>query len=117
MDDIFKKIDEMFESEDVSKEILEELRGIKAVLLGGINKEERNKRRLNKAYYKFYYEFRERMREREREGYFPEFEIEGRIYAINKNGLMYDKKSGKLLSKKEAFKIYEKIFYEGYFVN
>ncbi len=116
MDEIFKKIDEMFESEEVSKEILEELKSIRAVLLGGIKKEERDKRRLNKAYYKFYYEFRERMREREREGYFPEFEIEGRVYAINKNGLMYDKKSGKLLSKNEAFKIYEKIFYEGYFV-
>jgi len=117
MDDIFKKIDEMFESEDISKEILNELRNIKAVLLGGLNKEVREKRSLNKAYYKFYYEFRDKMRERPREGYYPEFEIDGEVYAINKNGLLYNKKSGKILPKQKAFRIYEQIFYNGYFIS
>jgi hypothetical protein len=117
MEEIFKKIDEMFESEEISKEILNELRSIKAVLLGGLNRETREKRKLNKAYYKFYYEFREKMRERPREGYYPEFEIDGKVYAINTRGLMYNKKSGKILSKKEAFEIYERIFYDGYFVS
>jgi len=35
MDDIFVKIDEMFENENVAKEILNELRNIKFVLTSG----------------------------------------------------------------------------------
>ncbi|MEO1927265.1 MAG: hypothetical protein ABGX26_01060 [Nautiliaceae bacterium] len=116
MDDIFVKIDEMFENENVAKGILNELRNIKFVLTSGREFQKEEKRKLNKAYYKFYYEFRERMKERPREGYFPEFEIDGKTYAINKNGLLYEKTSNKVLPKSEAFKIYEKIFYEGYFI-
>jgi len=41
--------------------------------------------------------------------------LEKKFYAINKNGIMY-KKSDTILSKKEAFEIYEKIFFNGYFV-
>jgi len=108
--DIFQKIDEMFEEEDIQKRILKELKEIKLAI-----KAPKGKKDLNKGYYKFFYEFREKMRERPREGIFPEFEIEGRVYAINKNGIMYQKPNS-ILSKKEAFKIYETIFFNGYFI-
>ena len=115
--DIFKKIDEMFEEEDINKKILEEIKEIKLSIKNLHNEKnvKNEKRTLNKQYYKFFYEFREKIKEKPREGIFPEFEIDGKVYAINKNGIMYEKPD-KILSKKEAFEIYEKIFFNGYFV-
>jgi len=111
--DILKKIDEMFEEENINKKILKEIKEIKLSIKNLNN--EKNEKILNKQYYKFFYEFREKIKEKPREGIFPEFEIDGKVYAINKNGIMYEKPN-RILSKKEAFKIYEKIFFSGYFV-
>jgi len=58
--DIFKKIDAMFEEEDINKRILEEIK-LSIKNLHNEKNVKNEKRTLNKQYYKFFYEFREKI--------------------------------------------------------
>jgi len=109
--DIFEKIDNMFEDENISRDILNELKEIKNILkLGGKSYNKEYKKTLPKAYYRFVNKFRDEMAEDNRRGYFPEFFIDGIAVAINSNRLMYNKETGRLLPRYRAFEIYEKLY-------
>jgi hypothetical protein len=110
MENFYKKMEKIFDennfeeqNEDILKEILFELREIKALL-------SRKNKKMPKDYYKFVNDFREKLKENPYEGKYPEFKFNGRILAINQNGFLYDKNTNKLLSTSEAFMVYEKLF-------
>jgi hypothetical protein len=110
MENFYKKMEEVFDennfesqNEDILKEILFELREIKALLA-------RKNKKMPKEYYKFINDFRDKLKENPYEGKYPEFNFNDRKLAINQNGLLYDKKTNKLLNTSEAFMVYEKLF-------
>jgi len=110
MENFYKKMEKIFDesgfenqNEDILREILFELREIKALLA-------RKNKKMPKEYYNFVNDFRKRLKENPDEGKYPEFNFRGRKLAINQNGLLYDKNINKLLSTSEAFMVYEALF-------
>ena len=109
--DIYQKIDEFLEEEifkeemkeDILKEILFELREIKALLA-------KKTKRLPRDYYNFVNEFRNKFKEDPINGKYPEFKFNGKVLAINERGLLYNKETNRILSTNEAFRVYEALY-------
>ena len=109
--DIYEKIDEFLGEEifkedvkdDVLKEILFELREIKALFA-------KKTKKLPKDYYDFVNEFRAKYKEDAINGKYPEFEFQGKILAVNEKGLLYNKQNNRLLSTNEAFRVFEALY-------
>ena len=109
--DIYQKIDEFLGEEifkedmkeDVLKEILFELREIKALFA-------KKTKRLPRSYYDFVNEFRAKFKEEPINGKYPEFRFNGKLLAINEKGLLYNKETKRILSTNEAFSIFEALY-------
>ena len=109
--DIYQKIDEFLGEEifkeemkeDVLKEVLFELREIKALLA-------KKTKKLPKDYYDFVNEFRSKFKEEPINGKYPEFRFNGKLLAINEKGLLYNKQTKRILSTNEAFSVFEALY-------
>jgi len=109
--DIYQKIDEFLGEEifkedmkeDVLKEILFELREIKALLA-------KKTKKLPKDYYDFVNDFRAKYKEDPLNGKYPEFRFNGKLLAINEKGLLYNKQNNRILSTNEAFSVFETLY-------
>jgi len=114
MRDIYGKIEKIYENKENSEpswvvELRTELKEIKE-LLNALNRP-RKKRRKTKEYFEFVKLLRERLKADTVNEIYPELLYNKRRIGANFKGLLYDKATAKLLSKHEAFEIYE-YFYE-----
>ena len=114
--DIYSKIDNMFEEDNLSK-VLKEIEEIKKALQNNAIKSPTKKQNSSKKHYKkdiklenFIKGFRTKYKEQPFLGIFPEFEYQNRIYAINPKGLLYDKDKNIVISSKKAYEIYRYLY-------
>jgi len=110
---IYDKIDAIFSHEDQdrpewAKEILDELQQIRELLV----EHKSEKRAVDKQFYRFVKEFRESMRADVANNTYPTFYYNQRELGVDFKGLLYDKESLKILSTKEAFKIYKYAYHK-----
>ena len=112
--DIYSKIDNMFEEDNLSK-VLKEIEEIKKTLENNAIKSPPKKQTSSKKHYKkdiqnFIKEFRIKYKEQPFLGIFPEFEYKNKIYAINPKGLLYEKDKNIVISSKKAYEIYRYLY-------
>jgi hypothetical protein len=114
--DIYSKIDNMFEEDNLSK-VLKEIEEIKKALENNAIKSPTKKQTSSKKHCKkdiklenFIKGFRAKYKEQPFLGVFPEFDYQNRIYGINKKGLLYDKDKNIVLSSKKAYEIYRYLY-------
>lgn len=104
---IYDKIDSIFSGEAEEKpnwasDILNELKEIKTLL-----KEQKTQiTKIDNNFYDFVKKFRISMRADIVNNVYPTFTYMGRDLGVDFKGLLYDKKTSKILPKNEAFKIY-----------
>jgi len=111
--DIYKKIDMIFSGEAEEKpvwarEILEELQEIKTLL----QEDKVQKKQSIRAYhqdglYQFIKGFRLSMRANTLKNIYPTFEYHERKLGIDFKGLLYDKKTTRILPREEAYRVYK----------
>ncbi len=109
--DIYKKIDAIFENELNQKpawvhEILDELKQLNAKL----EQHEQQEQKRDKAFYRFVKEFRSNMCADTLNSRYPKISHNNHVLGVNFKGLLYDVKSSKLLTTKEAFRVYESLY-------
>ena len=105
---IYDKIDSIFSGEAEEKpkwadEILNQLKEIKILL-----KEQKTQiTKIDNNFYEFVKKFRISMRADVVNNVYPTFTYHGRDLGVDFKGLLYDKKTLKILPRDEAFKIYK----------
>lgn len=104
---VYSQIDAIFsgESEEVpqwAKDILKEVREVKQLLI----EQQRSQGDNDREYYNFLKIFRTQMRADVEKDLYPSFCYDGIEYGVDRNGLLYEKGSGRTVTKNEAFEIY-----------
>lgn len=119
MQNIYEKIDVMFSGENDDRpvwaiEILDELRELKELLKMQQNTKsishDKPQHDFNK--YNFINELRAKMKPNVENNLYPYFIFNGQQYGINIKGLLYNQSNtNKLISRQEAFEIFDKLYY------
>ena len=88
-----------------ARELLEEFKEIQAYIA-----EQEKFENEQKAYYEYVNSFRKIMRPDYDIGHFPVIHYCGRVLALSNDALLYDKRTGKTLSKFDALSVYEVLY-------
>jgi hypothetical protein len=117
MNDLFDKINGLYAGDIYpnnptwAAEIISELRKIR-VLLENNTTEQQNYNSQNDQFREFVAQFRKKMQPNTNTNHYPEVLVEDRRIGVDFKGLLYDKKTSKLLSRDEAFRIYRLLYSE-----
>ncbi|MCK5853688.1 MAG: hypothetical protein KAG56_00615 [Sulfurovaceae bacterium] len=109
---IYNKIDAIFADELEqpplwAKELMDEIKNLKEMM----NRQEVKGEKMDKVFYGFIKNFRISMcADTEKKLYPKIIDHRGRKLGVNFKGLLYEVKTSKLLSTKEAFKVYEFLY-------
>jgi hypothetical protein len=109
--DIYKKIDAIFPQELTERpawvdEILDEIKKVEELIE---NRYKEQKRR-DKAFFRFLSDFRSMMYADTANNRYPKINYYNRTLGVNFDGLLYDVKTSRLLSTKEAFRVYDYLY-------
>lgn len=114
--DIYKKIDQLFNDNQnkILEEILKELKEIKNILLHKEYKKSsfENNQVNDKNFKIFVVQLKKRLKENERKNISVSLEFENIKLGVNKEGLLYDKNTNRILTFKEADSIFKKLYKE-----
>lgn len=117
MNDLFDKINGLYagdiypEHPSWAAEIISELRKIRIILENNALHHQNNNRQDN-GFREFVAQFRKDMQPNTNTNHYPEVMVDGRRIGVDFKGLLYDKKTSKLLSRQEAFRIYRLLYSE-----
>jgi len=87
---------------DILREMLNEIKEIKALLSSNYQKTSR----IDISLKEFVADFRKNLQPNINTNYYPEVEYKGRVLGVNFKGLLYDKSTLNLITTQEAFEVY-----------